>query len=514
MKNYKIKDYIDLLIKHNLLKNYNADAELLEHEIEKVTYNSKDVNQNTLFVCKGLKYKAEYLKEAISNGAIIYIADEENITIKDFPHIVVTDIRKALAVVATLFYNYPALNINMIGVTGTKGKSTTSYYIKSILDDYMKKQNKNDTAIISSIDTYDGVTTRESLLTCPESLELQSHIRNAVNSNMENLVMEVSSQALKLSRVYGILYKVGVFLNISEDHISSVEHEDFDDYFYSKLKLFDQIENAVINLDSECSDIILEHSKKCPNVLTCSTKDSSADIYAYNITKDGHTAINFKIKSNKFNFEKDEFTLTMPGLFNVENALVAIGTAICLNIPYDSIYDGLKIARASGRMETHSSKDGSIIVIVDYAHNKLSFEKLYESTKQEYPDKKIVTVYGCPGGKAQRRRMHLGELSGRYSDISYLTAEDPGIEETIDICKEIAFYIEKENGKYKIVEDRGEAIKQAILENTDSVVLITGKGNETRQKYGTTYVPCLTDTDYALQALEEYDKITDKITNS
>ena len=508
MKNYKIKDYVDLLIKHDLLKNYVADENLLEQGIEKVSYNSKDVNKNTLFVCKGLKYKTEYLKEAIDSGSIIYLANEANITIEDFPHIVVTDIRKALAVVSTLFYNYPALNINMIGVTGTKGKSTTSYYIKSILDDYMKKQNKIDTAIVSSIDTYDGVTTKESLLTCPESLELQNHIRNAVNSKMENLVMEVSSQALKLSRVYGILYKVGVFLNISEDHISSVEHEDFDDYFGSKLKLFEQTQNAVVNIDSDCNDVILEHAKKCTNVITCSTKNPSADLYAYDITKDGHSSITFKVKSEKFSLEKNEFTLTMPGLFNVENALVAIATAIVLEIPFDSIYDGLKIARASGRMETHSSKDGRIIVIVDYAHNKLSFEKLYESTKQEYPDKKIITVYGCPGGKAQRRRMHLGELSGRYSDISYLTAEDPGVEETIDICKEIAFYIEKENGKYKIVEDRGEAIKQAILENTDSVVLITGKGNETRQKYGTTYVPCLTDTDYALQALEEYDKVT------
>ena len=196
----------------------------------------------------------------------------------------------------------------------------------------------------------------------------------------------------------------------------------------------------------------------------------------------------------------------MPGLFNVENALAAISSAISLNIPYSNIYEGLKVARASGRMESHVSKDGSIIVIVDYAHNKLSFQKLYESTKQEYPDKKIVTVFGCPGGKAQIRRRDLGTLAGINSNISYLTAEDPGPEDTVDICKEIAGYISKENGNYKIIEDRGEAIKNAILENPNSVILITGKGNETRQKYGKQYLPCLTDTEYAEEALEEYNK--------
>ena len=156
-------------------------------------------------------------------------------------------------------------------------------------------------------------------------------------------------------------------------------------------------------------------------------------------------------------------------------------------------------------MESHISKDGNIIVIVDYAHNKLSFQKLYESTRQEYPNKNIITVFGCPGGKAQLRRRDLGTLSGINSSVTYLTAEDPGPEETIDICKEIAIYVKKENGKYKIIEDRGEAIKQAILENPNSVILITGKGNETRQKYGKKYLPCLTDTQYALEALEEYN---------
>lgn len=502
MEKYKLKDYIEKLQEHNLLIEYNANSDVLNTLIDKVSYNSKEVSKNTLFVCKGLKYKPEYLDSAIKLGAIAYIAEENNVTRKDFPYIIVNNIQQALALVSCIFYNFPAEKINMIGITGTKGKSTTAYYIKSILDNYMIDLHEKDTAIISSIDTYDGIIKKESLLTSPESLELQYHIRNAVNSDIKNLVMEVSSQALKLSRVGNIIYDICAFLNISEDHISSIEHPNFEDYFNSKLKIFDQAKTAVVNLDCDYSDIILKTAHKCNKVITFGTSPS-ANVYGYNIKKEGHNNIKFRVKTPYFD---EDMLLTMPGLFNVENALAAIAIAVSMNIPYKNIFDGLKVARASGRMESHSSKDGSIIVIVDYAHNKLSFEKLYKSTKQEYPDKKIVTVFGCPGGKAQIRRRDLGTLAGINSDISYLTAEDPGPEDTVSICEEISNYIKKEHGKYKIVEDRGEAIKKAILENPNSVVLITGKGNETRQKYGTKYVKCLTDTQYAEKYLKEYEK--------
>lgn len=506
MKLYLLKDYISALQKEDLIEFIptEIDSSILQNTaIQKLTHNSKEVLANTLYVCKGINYKSEYLEEAIKNGAICYVSEKENVTKPNFPHIVVKDIRKALACLSCMYFDYPTEKINMIGITGTKGKSTTAYYIKSILDNYMKENGMPDTAILSSIDAYDGKNCKESLITSPESLEIQGHIRNSVDCNMKNFVMEVSSQALMLNRVHDIYYKVGVFLNISEDHISSIEHPNFENYFECKLKIFNQTEIACVNLDSDYADVILENSKKAKKVITFSTKNEKADVYGYNIEKQGHNAISFRVRTPAF---EQDMLLTMPGLFNVENALAAISIAISLNIPYSNIYEGLKVARASGRMESHVSKDGSIIVIVDYAHNKLSFQKLYESTKQEYPNKKIVTVFGCPGGKAQIRRRDLGTLAGINSNISYLTAEDPGPEDTVDICKEIAGYISKENGNYKIIEDRGEAIKNAILENPNSVILITGKGNETRQKYGKEYLPCLTDTQYATEALEEYDK--------
>ena len=499
---HKLKDYLELLNKNNLIEEYNVEDNVLETNISKISYNSKEVENNTLFICKGNKYKKEYLEEAINNNAICYIAELENKTIEDVNYIIVKDIRKSLALVSSLYYNYPAKDINMIGITGTKGKSTTAYYIKSIIDSYRKSLNEKEAAIISSIDVYDGKIYKEALMTSPESLVLQEHIKNAVDSNILDFIMEVSSQALKFDRVYNVLYKVGIFLNISEDHISDVEHQDFKDYFYSKLELFKQTENACINLDSNNVEEIIEASKKSPKVITFSTKNKDADVYAYDIKKDGHNTIKFRVRTSSFD---EEIVLNMPGLFNVENALAAISTAIVLNIPFENIYEGLSKAKASGRMESHITKDNKIIAIVDYAHNKLSFEKLYASVKEEYPNRDIITVFGCPGGKAQNRRKDLGLLSGKYSKVTYLTAEDPGPEATKDICEEIALYVRENNGEYKIIEDRGEAIKTAIKENPNSVILITGKGNETRQKYGNEYVACLTDTDYVFEAFKEYE---------
>lgn len=502
MKKFKLYEYIEKLSKDDLVVTSDVEK-IRDIVINKVCYNSNDVEKDTLFVCKGVKFKEEYLKDAIVKGAIAYISETKYS--EDIPCILVSDIQKSLAIVAKMYFNNPTDKLNMIGITGTKGKSTTAYYVKSILDSYMKEVDGTDTAILSSINNYDGKTNVESVLTTQESYEIEKYARNAVDSNLKNLVMEVSSQALKKDRVYGITYDEAVFLNISEDHISNIEHPDFNDYFESKLKIFKQAKVACVNLNMDNIENllkVLDYAKNSEKIITFGTT-RNADIFAYNIEKKGlHTS--FKVRTPYFN---NKILLTMPGLFNIENALAAIAVAVAMKIPYKNIYEGLKVARSSGRMELYTNKDKKIIAIVDYAHNKLSFEKLYESTIKEYPDKKIVTVFGCPGGHAMIRRRDLGVLSGLNSDITYLTAEDPGIESAIDICEEIAGYVKKVGGKYKIIEDRGEAIRTAIMENPDSVILITGKGNETRQKIGTTYVKCLTDVQYAKKALKEYDRI-------
>ena len=506
MIKYKLKDYIEKLEAENLITDMSNIDDILEKEVQLLSYNSNELEAGTLFVCKGVNFKDEYLETATKNGAFAYIADRKfNV---DIPYILVKDIYVALSILSDLYFNSPASELNVIGITGTKGKSTTAYYIKAILDEYMKSQNKNETAIISSIDTIDGVIREESHLTTPESYELNRHFRNAVNSQMENLVMEVSSQALKMGRVHNLKLDVGVFLNISEDHISPIEHPDMEDYFTSKLKIFALSNVACINLDCDKAERVREAAiKGSKKVITFSQKDENADIYAFDVKKEQFDTV-FKVRTPSF---EKEFILTMPGLFNVENALAAIAVSYALNVPVEHIYNGLKVARSSGRMELYKSYDNNILALVDYAHNKLSFEKLFESTKEEYPDRTIQILFGCPGKKALLRRKDLGTIAGKYADKIYLTAEDPGAEPVADICDDIAGYVKKYNDNYEIIEDREEAIKKAILTAPDNtIILLTGKGNETRQKYGLEYIPCLSDVQCVKKYFEEYKKLKEE----
>ena len=187
----------------------------------------------------------------------------------------------------------------------------------------------------------------------------------------------------------------------------------------------------------------------------------------------------------------------MPGLFNVENALAVIAASLLLEIPLEFIKSGLYKARTSGRMELYTSQDKEKIAVVDYAHNKLSFEKLFESVSKEYPDYNVVAIFGCPGGKAINRREDLGTIAGKCASMVYITAEDPASESFMDISNEIAKFVEDQNCPYKIIEDRGEAIKYALDHSEGKTIfLITGKGNETRQKYGTKYIDCKSDVEY------------------
>ncbi len=499
MERYALEEYIEKLQGEKLLLWHSCTLETAKQPVNHVTYNSKKVLRNTLFVCKGAGFREDYIQDAAKKGAIAYVSEiEYQVSI---PCILVSDVKRALALLASTFYEDPATKLGIIGITGTKGKSTTAYYIKYILDDYMRDQGKPETGIISSIDTYDGVINEESHLTTPESLELQMHFRNAVDSGIRYMVMEASSQALKYGRLYGVHFDAGIFLNISEDHISPIEHSDMEDYLTSKLRIFGQCSTACVNVDSDQLPRIMESAGKAKRILTFGTAED-ADIYGYDIRKHGLDTI-FRVRCERFD---REFMLTMPGLFNVENALAAIAAAYTLKIPDQHIYTGLRRARSSGRMEYYANKAKDRIVIVDYAHNKLSFTRLYETVKAEFPDMKIVTVFGCPGGKAYLRRKDLGLLAGMNSDKVYLTAEDPGPEETRVISEDIARYVRQNNDNCELIDDRAEAVKESILSSEPgTVILITGKGNETRQKYGKEYVPVPSDVELTMKYLAELE---------
>ena len=538
-----IQDFIDSLGMAGLLTSVGGEPscsalmalytepgmkEIGDREVKDITYNSKEAAEGTLFVVKGAHFREQYLNDAIEKGAVCYVREDPDATGAADCRIVseeessaagksiiekagaacldimVRDIRKAMPVIAETFYGRLSDDLCMVGITGTKGKSTTAYFMRYILDAYMAGTGGRRSAICSGIDNYDGVIEEESHLTTPEIMELYQHMSNALKSGISYMTMEVSSQALKYDRVTGIEFAAGAFLNIGSDHISAIEHPDFNDYLESKLRLFGHCRRACINLDCEEQERIKAASADCPYVITFSQKDSSADVYGYDV-RSSEGKVTFRARGRSIEGYKDfdeEFALGTFGTINVENALAAISLSALLGVPLKYVKSGLAAANSPGRMEVFYSEDGKRIAIVDYAHNKLSYEKFFETIRGEFPGKKMMIVFGCPGGKAFARREELGTIAGHNCSYSIITEEDYGEEDVEKICSEIAGFVEAAGGKCEIITDRVEAIKKAItLMDDDTILFLPGKGRETREKRGIRYIDTPSDADVVLQNL-------------
>ena len=471
----------EVLNESGQVERYSKNLKFENMELNHLSYNSKDIKEKTLFICKGKLFKSEYLKSAIDRGVTAYISETyyEDIS-ENVAYIVVKDIREAMYLISNLFYDFAWKNIKTVGLTGTKGKTTTTYYLKNILNKHLGKR----CGIISTIDTYTGITDEESHLTTPEAPDLHRFFYETSKSDIPVLVMEVASQGYKVKRVNGVTFDIGVFLNISEDHISDAEHPDFEDYLNCKLEFMKNVKTAIINRNTDFYEAVVDSAKNA-KVITYGT-DDKADYYISNIHKEGIYTV-FDVNSKEY---KKTFKTNMQGRFNVENALAAIVVAKQLGVNDDDIAYGIENTEVKGRMNVFE-KDG-ITIIVDYAHNKLSFTKLYESLVLDYPNRKIISVGGGPGGKAYARRKDFGEIVGKHSNYVYLTAEDPQFEEVKDICNDIASYIEK--GKYEIVEDRKEAVLKALHSaKSGDVVVLLAKGEETYQKVKGVFTPYESD---------------------
>lgn len=312
------------------------------------------------------------------------------------------------------------------------------------------------------------------------------------------MVMEVSSHGLKYERVLGLHFETACFLNIGRDHISPVEHSDFEDYFSSKLKIFDQCSTAVVNIDSDHKDRILDAARKAQRIVTFSAEQSDADYTARNISLSAR-GTSFDLIAEG---ETRRIDLGIAGRFNVSNALAAIVMARLSGVNFDSIEKGLSSVRVPGRMEIVASSDEESLAIVDYAHNELSFKTLFESVKNDYPGRKIIAVFGAPGGKAEERRECLPRVAAQYADFVIYTEEDPAHERVEDICAELAANTPS-NLSYEVIADREQAIEQAfrIAEGHPSVVLLLAKGDETSQHRGDRYVEVESDLSIAKRIL-------------
>ena len=463
--------------------------------ISEVTYDSREVIPGALFICKGAHFDPDYLRQAIETGAVAYISEVAYPDAR-VPAIIVTGMREAIAQAGTLFYDREWDKLTLIGVTGTKGKSTTTSYIHAILSAWQASMGKPRPGILTSIRQEDGVSNQEATRTTPETLDLYRHLHNAVVSNLGFMCLEVSSQGLKYKRVENLTFDVGCFLNISEDHISPQEHPDYEDYLTSKLALFAQSRVAVVNIRTQDVVRVMEAASKCEKVVTFCLREpggaEEADVVGYGIrsTPDGQ-----EFTAEIFG-EKHDFTICMQGSFNVENALAAIAACWCVGVPLEYIRTGLLETHVPGRMEVFRLNRGTTI-IVDYAHQKLSIQALLEWAKKTYPTSPVSMVFGLGGEKALNRWEEFGHLAGENADEIYLTEDDPGAVPVEEICRHVDQFVQATGHKAShIVPNRPQAIAQAVREAPDDgLVLVLGKGSERWQSRGGVAVTVPSDLD-------------------
>lgn len=502
-----------------VLRNAGMEARVLgadETCVEGMSIDSRAVEPGNLFVCKGAAFRPAFLEGALAAGAVAYLCEgvgselgvpSELLAVSPLtPAIVVSDVRRAMALAAPAIYGNPERALHIVGITGTKGKSTVAYMLRAILD-----ADGISSSILGSIETDDGSMCVESHNTTPEAPDLWRHLHNTLLAGREHMVMEVSSQGLKYDRVLGLPLEIGCFLNIGRDHISGVEHPNFEDYFSSKLRIFDQCETAVVNARTEHADRVLAAARHARSVMTFAVDRPDSPASDLPISPD-YLASDITPSSRGLAFDVREVStgaverieLGMPGLFNVDNALAALVMARILGVGFDAIRGGLAHVRVPGRMELVPSADGRILAIVDYAHNELSFRTLFESVKEEYPGRRIIALFGAPGGKAQERREALPRVASRYADHLIYTEEDPAHERVEDICAELVAHT-PDGVSCEVVPNRENAVARAfeIAREGDgpAAVLLLAKGDEETMHRGDEYPTVKSDLALARELL-------------
>ncbi len=449
----------------------------LETEVTSVIYDTrKEIVPGACFVCiSGTVFDGHnYAKEAAQKGAMVIVTEHYVELPQEVVLIVTKDNRKALAQISAAWFGYPAEKLCMIGVTGTKGKTTTACMIRNILLEAGKK-----TDLIGTIEiTVDGIATPASHTT-PESYVLQEYLCKMVDAGTECVVMEVSSQGLKLSRVEGILFDIGVFTNLEPDHIAPGEHPDFADYLYCKSLLFRRCKIGVANIEDEHFDEVFRQA-------TCEIKTfglvEDADYTAKNVelyNEEGIVGVRFDME--RPDAEPFDVTVDIPGKFNVYNALAAGVVCLQMGVSVEVIRRAMKKVAVRGRVELVPVSN-QFSVMLDYAHNGMSLRSLL-TTLREYQPKRLICLFGCGGNRAKDRRYDMGEVSSEYADLTIVTSDNPRFEEPEAIIADILVGIQRKNGRYETITDRKEAIRYVLsIAQEGDLVVIAGKGHEDYQE--------------------------------
>lgn len=456
-------------IDYELLQTNDIESNI---EIDNITYNSKISTKNSLFICicGFVTDGCKYINQAIRNGAKAIIVEQnsrEEYNFLDVIIIKVVNSRYAMAIAASNFYNRPSDKMKLIGVTGTNGKTTTTFLIGNILKNF-----KHRVGIIGTIENHIGDKILKSERTTPESLDLQNIFYHMLKENIEDIVMEVSSHSLVLDRVTGCNFEFGLFTNLTQDHLDF--HRTMENYREAKSQLFKICKKGIINIDDASSKYIADIAS-C-DIITFSI-DNKSDFKAENI-KLSSTGVYFDVLINN---ETVELFLPIPGRFNIYNALGAIAVCYSMGIPIDIIKDGLEnIKGVPGRCQSIHSKNG-FSVIIDYAHTPDGLKNII-STVNEFTNGKTIVVFGCGGDRDRSKRFIMGEIAGNLADFCIITSDNPRSEEPENIIYDIEEGIFKTECEYIKITDRKDAIKYALnVAMEGDTIVVAGKGHENYQ---------------------------------
>lgn len=444
-------------------------------EVSTLVYDSRKVEKNSVFVCisGSIRDAHDFIPDVTAHGAAAVIVEKEVPPVREDVTVVrVENTRYALACMAAAYFGHPAEKLITVGITGTKGKTTTTYMMKSILESTGMK-----VGLIGTIEIIIGEKHIHASNTTPESYELQEYFAEMVKAGIQAVVMEVSSQGLMLHRVSGFTFDYGIFTNLEPDHIGEHEHKDFADYMHCKSLLFQQCRIGILNADSEHLEGILKGH-------TCQVEtyglSPAAELRASELSL-FHTPGVLGVKYHVSGLMDTDVTVHTPGKFSVYNSLAAIALCRHFEISPEKINETLQHVSVKGRIElVPVSKDYTMMI--DYAHNAMALESLL-TTLKEYHPKRLVCLFGCGGNRAKSRRYEMGEVSSRLADLTVVTSDNPRFEDPMDIINDILTGVKKADGAYVTIADRKEAIAYCIHHaQPGDVIVLAGKGHEDYQE--------------------------------
>lgn len=443
-------------------------------EVTELTNDSRKVTKGSVFVCisGAVADGHAFVEQVAQKGAAAVVVEKEIEMPENLTVIRVEDTRYALALMSAAYFGYPAEKLKVIGITGTKGKTTTTYMVKSILESVGRK-----VGLIGTIEALIGEKSIPANNTTPESFTIQQYFAQMVDAGCDSVVMEVSSQGLMLHRTAGIPFEIGIFTNLGEDHIGPNEHKDFEDYKRCKGLLFQQCKVGIANVDDPWFEDVFRDATCETETFGLSEKADLRAVAIEHISRPGYLGVKYQV-TGKMEFDVE---IDIPGDFSVYNSLTAIAVCRHFQVPVENIRAALKVAKVKGRIEMVKVSD-EFTLMIDYAHNAMALESLL-NTLRDYDPGRIVSVFGCGGNRSRTRRYEMGEVSGRLADFTIITSDNPRYEEPQAIIDDIITGIKKTDGKYIDICDRKEAIKYAIAHGQPGdVIVIAGKGHETYQE--------------------------------